>query len=340
MSLSQAVTVFGAYGHTGRFVVSELQRRGWKPILSGRDASQLNTVSGLNPGSEVCVATVEDPKSLDRALAGASAVINCGGPFLDMATPIVEAALRARIHYLDLAAEQKSVLSLFERFANPTSAARVLIIPAMAFYGGLGDLLATAAVGDWDYADEINIATALDSWNPTRGTRETGQRNHGQRFTFSNNTLQLGESPPPRNWNFPPPFGLQEVEGVLLSETITVSRHLQASEIRAYLNRRSLQDVRNPDTPPPVAADESGPSSQVFVMDVIARKGDSVRRALARGRDIYAITAPIVVEAMERAFSGPIRAAGVRTAGEAFNAPDFLRALSPSHLFFELQTES
>jgi hypothetical protein len=37
MTSNRAVTVFGAYGHTGRFVVAELCRRGWAPILSGRD---------------------------------------------------------------------------------------------------------------------------------------------------------------------------------------------------------------------------------------------------------------------------------------------------------------
>jgi short subunit dehydrogenase-like uncharacterized protein len=38
---SDAVTVFGAYGHTGRFVVSELRKREWTPILSGRDPAKL-----------------------------------------------------------------------------------------------------------------------------------------------------------------------------------------------------------------------------------------------------------------------------------------------------------
>ena len=40
----RTVAVFGAAGHTGRFVVSELRRRGLTPILSGRDAAKLNAV--------------------------------------------------------------------------------------------------------------------------------------------------------------------------------------------------------------------------------------------------------------------------------------------------------
>ena len=42
-------------------------------------------------------------------------------------------------------------------------------MPAMAFFGGLGDLLATAAMGDWTEADEVHVAYGLSSWHPTRG---------------------------------------------------------------------------------------------------------------------------------------------------------------------------
>jgi hypothetical protein len=334
---NRTVAVFGAYGHTGRFVVSELRKRGLTLILSGRDAAKLNAVGDEYPGSEARVASVDDPASLDRAISGAAAVINCAGPFIDTAGPVISAALRSGVHYLDIAAEQAAVLDVFERHAYAARQAAVVIAPAMAFYGGLGDLLATAAMGDWADADEISVATALDSWNPTRGTRLTGQRNHGQRFVFSNNRLERADPPPARTWNFPAPFGAQDVVGLSLAETITISRHLRTPEIRVYLNVAAVTDVRNPDTPAPVAADESGRSSQLFLVDVIARKGGEERRATARGRDIYAITAPIVVEAAERVITGRFNAVGVVAAGEVFDARDFLRSLDPRHLTIEIQ---
>jgi hypothetical protein len=54
-----------------------------------------------------------------------------------------------------------------------------------AFYGGLGDLLATAAMGDWPAADHLTIAYALSSWRPTPATRATGrvtERRNGRRI--------------------------------------------------------------------------------------------------------------------------------------------------------------
>jgi len=174
------IVVFGASGHTGRFVTSELERRGIKAVLAGRDAEKMARMGDEHPAFEIRVASVDDARSLDRALADASLVINCAGPFLDTAAPVIEAALRARIHYLDVTAEQQVALAAFERFSDAARKAGVLIMPSMAFYGGLGDLLATAAVADWTTADEIHLAVALDSWKPTRGTRLTGQRNPGR----------------------------------------------------------------------------------------------------------------------------------------------------------------
>lgn len=46
-------------------------------------------------------------------------------------------------------------------------------------------------------------------------------------------------------------------------------------------------------------------------------------------RDIYAVSAPLAVEAVHRLLTGRTRTVGVASAGEIFDAPDFLRALAP-----------
>ena len=119
---------------------------------------------------------------------------------------------------------------------------------------------------------------------------------------------------------------------VPLAETITISHHLRTPEIWVFMNLAPLADLRDPATPPPVATDESGRSSQVFLVDVIARKEGQERRVIARGRDIYAVTAPIVVEAAQRVAAGAVRVTGVVAAGAAFDAGDFLDSLGPAHV--------
>ena len=306
-------------------------------ILAGRDSEKLVAVQKTHPALEVRVASMDDPASLDQAVLGASLVINCAGPFLDTAAQVIEATLRARIHYLDVTAEQAVARAAFEKFSDAARTAGVLIMPSVGFYGALGDLLATAAMRNWSTADEIQIAVALDGWKPTQGTRLTGQRNSGRRLVFSKSRLSAVDEPPPRlQWIFPPPFGQQEVVALPLAETLIISRHLRVPEIHAYMNLAPLADLHNATTPGPTPADERGRSAQEFLMEVRVRKGNEERRAMAAGRDIYAVTAPIIVEAAERILAGDMRATGTAAPGQVFDAEAFLRALSPEHISLEL----
>jgi short subunit dehydrogenase-like uncharacterized protein len=172
--MQNTVVVYGATGHTGRFIVAELVERGFVPILSGRDATRLEVLAKEYDDLAVRPATADDPESLDRALTGAAAVINAAGPFAVTAGPVVEAALRAGIPYVDVAAEIEANADMFANYAEPARQAGVAVVPAMAFYGGLGDLLVTAAMGDWTTADEAHVAYGLTSWHPTPGTRSAG----------------------------------------------------------------------------------------------------------------------------------------------------------------------
>jgi saccharopine dehydrogenase-like NADP-dependent oxidoreductase len=343
MTLNKSVTVFGAYGHTGRFVVSELRQRGWTPILSGRDPDKLNALGDVHPGLDVRPARVDDPASLDRALVGSSAVINCAGPFARTVSPVIEAALRAQIPYLDVAAEIEANADTFEHYADRALEAGIVIVPAMAFYGGLGDLLATTAMGDWVAADEICIAYALSNWKPTLGTRATTQvsrqRRGGRRIVFSNHQMQFRtDDAPVVSWTFPPPIGIQVVVAEFTTaDSVTIPRHLRTAEIRTYMTLAPLKDLDDPDLSPPPATDKSGRSAQTFLVEVVVRAGGEERRAVATGRDIYAVTAPLVVAATQGVVSMRGKTAGVFSAGEIFDARDFLKSLSPAHLSVEIQ---
>ncbi|MFJ4561467.1 saccharopine dehydrogenase family protein [Streptomyces massasporeus] len=341
MGAGRAVTVFGAYGHTGRFVVAELRRRGFVPVLSGRDEVKLKALAASHPGLEVRPASVDDPESLDRALAGAEAVINSAGPFATTAAPVIEAALRAGIPYVDVAAEIEANADTFAHFADRARAAGAVVVPAMAFFGGLGDLLATAAMGDWTAADEAHVAYALSDWQPTDGTRAAGavsrQRRGGSRVVYRNGRLDYRHDQATiLQWPFPEPLGSRAVVGEFtMADVVTIPSHLSIPDVRTHMTAEAARGVTAPDTPTPAAVDEQGRSAQTFLVDVVVRSGGSERRAVARGQDIYAVTAPLAVEAVHRILTGQTRTAGVASAGEIFDADGFLRALS-SHLSVEL----
>lgn len=338
----RTIAVFGASGHTGRFIVAQLLRHSFAPLAIGRDSAKMAEAGFQQSGVPVRTASIDNPASLDRALADAAAVINCAGPFLDTADALASAALRARIHYLDVSAEQPSAQAIFDRFGDAAQQSGVVVLPAMGFYGGFADLLATAAMGNWDSLaeiDEIRFGIALDSWRPTQGTRITGQRNTTRRLVIEGGKpVPLAQPAPQTFWDFPEPFGRQDITEVPFSEVPVIARHLRVARLHTYLNNAPLRDLRNAATPPPVA-DETGRSAQIFLVEVVVRSGSSLRRAIAQGRDIYAFTAPLVVEAVERILDRRVRGSGALAPGEAFDAADFLQALSHEYLTFELGVE-
>ena len=299
-----AVTVYGANGHTGQFVVRELRERGYEPIEAGRSTGRR--------------ATVDDPAALDRALAGADAVINCAGPFARTAGPVIEAARRAGIPYVDVAAEIEANVDTFARRSD------TVVVPAMAFFGGLGDLLATAAMGDWTSADEVHVAYGLSGWQPTPGTRTAGavsrERRDGRHVRFRDGRLEYHDDELRlEKWDFPQ--GPREVIGdFTMTDVVTIPSHLAVPDVRTYMAADAARDLST-------GAERA--EAETFVVDVVVRNGDAERRISASGQDIYAVTAPLAVEAVDRILTGRIRTTGVASAGTIFDAADFLRALSP-----------
>jgi hypothetical protein len=148
------------------------------------------------------------------------------------------------------------------------------------------------------------------------------------------------ELPAPRSWwDFQGPFGRQDVSEVPFSEVPVIARHIQMARLRTYMNDAPLCDLRDSSTPAPVAIDERGRSAQIFLVDVVVRTGSETRRATAQGRDIYAFTAPLVVEAVARILGGRVRGSGAVAPGAIFDSEDFLQTLAAEHITLEMGGE-
>lgn len=328
MKASERAQVYGATGHTGRFVVDELLRRRLTPVLAGRDAARIASVRSGDTALDRRVVDLEDQERLQQAIADVRVVVNCAGPFMDTAVPLARAAVTVGAHYLDVSAEQPSAQQLYRELDAPARDAGVVVVPAMAFYGGLADLLVTAALTPESQADHVEIAIGLDHWWPTAGTRVTGSRNTATRLVIRDHALTSLASPAPTvTWSYPPPLGDQEALELPFSETMTIHRHLDVGELRSYLNTAALEELRDSSTPPPPAVDESGRSAQQFVVDVVVRRGSQTRRISASGRDIYAFSAPLVVEGAARLLDGRHLTVGAAAPGEVFDSRDMLAAL-------------
>ncbi len=153
------------------------------------------------------------------------------------------------------------------------------------------------------------------------------QRRPGQRPVFTGGRLEVRTGPPTfGEHRFPEPEGRQTVMADYPGcESALLPSHLNVANIEISMALAAIKDLQDPATGGPVAVDASGRSDQSFLVHVEVTRGAETRAAWARGRDIYASTAPILVEAMERALAAP--SPGVAAAGEAFDAESFLHSL-------------
>lgn len=107
--------VYGAAGHTGRFVVQALRSQGHTVLLAGRDLGKLQAAFPDAPADQLRVQGLDDAAALARLLSESSLVVNCAGPFADSAPQLLQAAVQARVHYVDVSAEQPTAREVFEQ---------------------------------------------------------------------------------------------------------------------------------------------------------------------------------------------------------------------------------
>ena len=123
--------LYGSTGYVGRAAADLAVDRGMQPILSGRNPETLEKQAS-DLGLEFRVASVDDDSSLDAALADTRVVLNCAGPFIRTAAPILDACLRTNTHYLDITGEPP----VYEMASIRDTAAKragVMLLPSAGF---------------------------------------------------------------------------------------------------------------------------------------------------------------------------------------------------------------
>src|SRR5262245_4018191 len=99
--------LYGANGYTGELIAREAVRRGLAPTLAGRTHEKLAPL-GEQLGLKVRAFKLEDPAALQDSVADARLVLHCAGPFSATCGPMLQACLKAKVHYLDISGEISS----------------------------------------------------------------------------------------------------------------------------------------------------------------------------------------------------------------------------------------
>jgi short subunit dehydrogenase-like uncharacterized protein len=165
--------IYGANGYTGHLVVAEARRRGLNPVLAGRRAAPIEKLA-TELGLPVRVFDLDDAPAAATAIADMALVANCAGPFAATSTPMINACLTSRAHYLDITGEIDVFLAAQSR-NDEARAAGIVICPGVGF-----DVIPTdcvAAVLKEALPDATHLVLAIDAPGPiSPGTARTMAR--------------------------------------------------------------------------------------------------------------------------------------------------------------------
>ena len=154
--------LYGATGRTGTLIAEQAVAIGHRPLLAGRDAARLGPLAD-RLGLSWVAATPDD---LQRVLGDSQLVLLAAGPFEATSAPVVEACLRAGVHYLDIANE----IGVLERVLGIRTE-RITAMPAVGFGTVASDGLARQVADQVAGADRLDLAILLGTAGRSAGAR-------------------------------------------------------------------------------------------------------------------------------------------------------------------------
>lgn len=168
--------IYGAYGYTGELITQNAVKKGWKPLLAGRNEEKLKLLANRF-GLEYAVFDVNEKEKLLAALQDKKVLLHCAGPFAHTFKQMINACIQTGTHYLDITGE----IGVFEGAAAKNEAAKkagIMLMPGTGFDVVPSDCLAAYLKQQLPDATSLKLAfTSLGRMS--RGTSLTMVENLG-----------------------------------------------------------------------------------------------------------------------------------------------------------------
>ena len=361
------IAVYGATGYTGRLVARELQRRGLEARLCGRSGGKVRAlINELGVDWECRAAPIDDFGALRKALDGASAVINCAGPFTYYGAPVIEAAIAVGAHYCDTTGEQPYMQRVFEFLGEPASEAGVAVVPAVGFDYVPGDLACALAARGHEPVQDLTVAYAVSGFGASRGTMHSAlEMMGGEQLEYMGGSWRKGGlSLRGESFDFGGDLGSQAVARYPGGEIVTVPRHVNVQNIRQRITASTFAPsprltgavpaltglfslaLRTPlsalldsaiDRLPEGPSEDDRRASTFRIVAEAKGADGTTGRCEVRGRDVYGITAVMAVEIARRMTEGGFSKRGALAPAQVVDPEKFLGFLADHDITYDWQ---
>ena len=298
--------IYGAAGYTGGMAAEHAASAGLDLVLAGRgkDRVKLEAMAG-SLGATIRFFSLEDPGSIASALGGISALLNTAGPFANTAEPLMSAAIRGRVHYLDFSAELDTYREALALDAK-ARAAGVMLLPGSGGSVAMLGSLAGHAVARVRDARKISIALHV-AGAMSRGSATSASQN------IAPETLQLVDGElvtrsPQEVRDFDFGTGPQSSFPVTLPDLVTIHHATGVPDVETfvYVSAGAFPTGDVSQMPAGPSFEEREASRYHAAVEVTDADGKAVRSLLDTVNG-YTFTSMAAAEAARRVLAGEIR---------------------------------
>lgn len=337
------VLIYGATGYSGTLAAEHAAAIGLRPILAGRSRETLEPLAA-RLGLESRVFELTSIDEIVQQLSGISTVLHMAGPFSATSRPMVDACLRARVHYVDITGE----IGVFEALAARDQEARsagIMLLPGAGFDVVPSDCLAAHVRQRLPTATRLRLSIGGPG-EVSRGTAKTMAESL-QRGTLVRRDGEIVELPQTPRATADFGKGPQSTVGVSWGDISTAWRTTRIPDIEVFFQaspalnvaawtprpvrrllgtgpgQRLLKRLIEKRLPPGPTPEQRARSRSILVAEVWDDVG---RRGVSRLETVegYTLTAWTAVEIARRASTGDA-VAGYQTPATAYGA-DFILA--------------
>lgn len=332
--MTQRVLLYGATGGSGTALAKALCDLGDRLVLGGRDGASLKILAdGLGLEARV----LGPDGDIADGLADIGLVLNVAGPFARTAEPAIDACLRTRTDYMDIAGEWP-VFAYAETRDRDALATETMLLPGVGFDIAVTDGALALTVARFPQTARLRMAISKPH-GFSRGSWATLLAMNDAVVRVRRDGVLRGQ-PAGTLWRaFDFGEGLQRAVAVSWPDIVTVGRSTGVESLEVYSAVGAVGEfaIRASALAAPVlralpvadAVEQWRPKcpSDLHDMIVLVEAEDRWRgigRVMLRTGDGYATTT-LTAAAAVRAWLGGTRCSGFQTPSRVFG-PDFILA--------------
>lgn len=223
--------IYGAAGYTGRMAAAYAKAAGLRLVVAGRDRAPLADLASVLD-VEYRVFALDDDEAIIEGLAGIAVLLNCAGPFLRTAEPLMKACIERGVHYLDIAAELDSY-RLAEDLDAQARMAGVMLLPGSGGSVAMLGCLTQHAIKRVPEPQSISIALHV-SGTMSRGSALSAAENMTDCLARVSGQLVPRSPGDTRNFDFG--RGAVSCFPVTLPDLLTIWKDTQVPNIATFVH--------------------------------------------------------------------------------------------------------